>query len=723
MKQSRGINRRDALKASATTVACLSFASLSRQAHGSTTDRPNIIFILADDVGAESMEMYGSTSWPTPNINTIAQDGVVFENAFSCPTCAPTRGQFLTGRYPFRTGIVYPTLPLGELSTTNEVTLATLLQDSGYATGLSGKWNLKYGNSGIAEEQEAHIVAHGFAESSSFIGHTINYGNQYVEQDYTPYQLNEWACNFITNKASGSQPFYLQYSLGLVHTPLGGTPLFPNVTGLTLEQTYSYMMQYMDQMVGNLLNTVDALGIADNTVLIFAGDNGTVSSIDSMFNGVPVAGGKQSTKDTGSWVPFYVRWPGVVTPNTSYGGMMDFSDIFPTLLDIADVALPSDRIIDGKSFRSQLEGQAGDHREIIYVSHRQNPSAHFVRNHDWKLVLDAAASYDLAPGLYDISNAPISEVFIDENSQTQEQAAARTLLQNYYDQNVIGATLPPPAPSYMAENTYWSNPSSMWETVGFPANTFVDPIIVMGPVSARGSDPCVLRVRQVDSSQFEYQVDEWDYISNRRHARMNIGCMVFEKGNYTVEGLKVEAGVLENVGHAFVRHSFQSGYFSSKPLVFVQVVTTNETSCVTPRFKKNATTSDGFNLQLQEQEAGADADGDLSGSTAHAGEKVHYIAIEQGVAANGSFMGGSTARNLSDEWTLITFGASFPNPVLVANQNNRYGGDPIGLRHSELTPDSVKLMIEEENSNQVEGGGMGETEHTTESADWIVFSG
>jgi len=334
-------------------LSALSLFALRRTSRASGSTRPNIVFILADDVGAESMDMYGGSSWPTPNINSIAEAGMKFENAFSCPCCAPTRAQFLTGRYPFRTGITYPTLPDGPLSVTDETTVATVLKNSGYSTGLAGKWNLRYGgaNGASEAEQAAHIQGHGFEEHRAFIGHTIQYGPPSPESDFVPCRLNRWACDFIARKALEPKPFYLQYSLGLVHWPLTATPLNPNATTDNSSDTelYACMMQYMDDMVGNVLDAIDTACIADNTVVILGGDNGTWRRITSTFKGVEIQGGKLSAKDTGSWVPFYVRWPGAVAPGSTYSGLMDFSDIFPTFIEIAEGVIPNYRIIDGKS--------------------------------------------------------------------------------------------------------------------------------------------------------------------------------------------------------------------------------------------------------------------------------------------------------------------------------------------------------------------------------------
>ena len=383
--------------------------------------RPNIVFILADDVGAESMTPYGGSSWNTPRIDSIATQGVRFANAFSTPSCAPSRAEFLTGRYSFRTGVIFPTLPNGPLGL-EETTLATVLKKAGYATGLTGKWNLRYGSiTGASEaEQAAHIEAHGFDEHRTFIGHTIVYGDPSVETNFVPYQLNQWACDFISRKATNDSPFYLQYSLGLVHWPLTGTPLNPSATegNSTDDELYGNMMAYMDIMIGNVLDTLDSAGVASNTVVIFGGDNGTWSRIYSTFNGVTVQGGKLTSKDTGSWVPLYVRWPGVVTPASLYDGLTDFSDIFPSLIEIGQGVVPNYSVIDGISFLSQLQGASTEHRNVVYCSDVANRT--FVRDKQWKLINGT--------DLYDISNSPIEERLVSEASQTSEDAAARATL-------------------------------------------------------------------------------------------------------------------------------------------------------------------------------------------------------------------------------------------------------------------------------------------------------
>ena len=418
-----------------------------------TTDssRPNIVFILIDDLGIEATNSYGSQGlvrqsgdimpYVQPNIDAIAASSMTFRNAYATPSCAPSRAQFLTGRYPFRTGVIWPTLPNGPLAD-EEVTFAELLQQTGYHTGMAGKWNLRHGIASARstethlEETLQHLMSQGFAEGAPFVGHTIDYGPATPETDYLPYQTNRWARQFVAREAATERPFFLQYSLGLAHSPFVPTPIGTAEDDLgpsagrpeRAELHYLSMLEYADQLIGGLVQQIDELGIANETVIIVAGDNGTVRRFTSRYLGKNVRGGKRGLMDTGSRVPFYVRWPGVVEAGSEYEGLTDFSDIFATVLDLAGAPPPADRTIDGRSFARQLRGESTPHRELVYCQVQETA---FVRNAEFKLVLQDRL--DLKAGLYDISDSPFRETLIPEAEQTPDQAGQRQLLLDYYE--------------------------------------------------------------------------------------------------------------------------------------------------------------------------------------------------------------------------------------------------------------------------------------------------
>ena len=200
----------------------------------------------------------------------------------------------------------------------------------------------------------------------------------------------------------------------------------------------------MDSMVGKVLETLDACGIADDTLVIFAGDNGTegearINEVDhqliSDYQGRPVQGGKRTLKDTGSRVPFLVRWTGVIKAGTTYNGLMDFSDIFSTLVEVGGGTIPSDRIIDGQSFYSQLRGEQGESRQFIYSSwdrsdNLDNPH-HFIRDARYKWVIRDEGKMPV--GLYDCIGSPFEEVLIEKGKETKDQAKARARLKAHYE--------------------------------------------------------------------------------------------------------------------------------------------------------------------------------------------------------------------------------------------------------------------------------------------------
>ena len=415
------------------------------------SSQPNIVFVLIDDLGIEATNSYGSQGlvrqngevvpYVQPNLDAIAASGMTFRNAYATPSCAPTRAQFLTGRYPFRTGVTWPTLPNGPLAD-DEVTFAELLQQTGYHTGMAGKWNLRHGiasarstGTHLAETRQ-HMMSQGFAEGAPFVGHTIHYGPATPETDYKPHQTNQWVREFVAREAATDRPFFLQYSLGLVHSPFVPTPIGIAEDDLSpdagrperTELHYLSMLEYADQLIGRILEQIDELGIANETVIIVAGDNGSVRRFTSRYRGRDVRGGKLGLVDTGSRVPFYVLWPGVVEAGSEYDGLTDFSDIFATVLDLAGAPSPTDRTIDGRSFARQLHGDSTPHRELVYCQAQRQT---FVRNDEFKLVLQDRR--DVKAGLYDVSDSPFSETLIPEAEQTPAQARQRQLLFDYYE--------------------------------------------------------------------------------------------------------------------------------------------------------------------------------------------------------------------------------------------------------------------------------------------------
>lgn len=391
---------------------------------------PNIVFIAIDDIGMETLDCYGGQSYTTPNINAFSQKALQFQTCFASSLCSPSRAQLMTGRYPCRTGVIYTVVPdvhSGGLDETKEVPLATLLKNAGYVTGITGKWSL-YDRSDGLDDYQAHISRCGFDEQECYYSHTIDYwsGNTYYPDVY-----NNWALSFIENHKN--EPFYLQYSLGLVHYPFDPTPLNPNGP-LDNISNFPYMMEYMDKMAGNVIDKIEEAGISENTLIIFAGDNGTDERITSKWNGYDIEGGKFSLMDTGCWVPLLCYWKGVTTAGTN-SDLIDFCDFLPTICELAGASIPTDRVIDGRSFVPQLRGEAGTPREWVslQVREKNGPFRKCVRDKKWKL-------FDDSGELYDVTNTPVEERFISVSEQTPEDAEARSRLQKIIDNDFINPT-------------------------------------------------------------------------------------------------------------------------------------------------------------------------------------------------------------------------------------------------------------------------------------------
>ena len=244
-----------------------------------------------------------------------------------------------------------------------------------------------------------------------------------------------------------------------------------------------------------------------------------------------------------------------------------------------------------------------------------------------------------------------------------------------------------------------------WTTVAFD-ETYENPVVVMGPPSFRGGDPSTLRVRNVTSDGFEYQIDEWDY-RDGWHTTETFAAMVMEAGVYEIDGLRWEAGVKDGVTDSASRVGFQRP-FPALPIVLSQVASSNDPAAVTERV--SPITVNGFNARLYEEEGSADP--------AHAAETLHFIAIEPGSGSlNGNpFVAASTAEEITGGFTRIQFPGVFTDPLFLADLQSFNEKDPTALRHNELTATSVVLRAEEEQS------GDSETTHAAETVGYFVLS-
>lgn len=330
--------------------------------------RPNIILMMVDDFGYECVTANGGQSYQTPNIDKLAENGVRFTNCHVQPLCTPTRVQLMTGKYNIRNYLKFGTLPR------TEITFGQLFQQAGYATGICGKWQL-----GHEVDSPQHF---GFQESCLWQQtrrppRYANPGLEYngVEKDfnngeYGPSLINDFALDFIDRHKS--QPFLLYYPLVLTHSPFQPTPDSPEWDPATKSEAkqqnnkhFADMTAYTDKMVGRIVARLEQLQLRDNTLLIFLGDNGTLSSITSRFQDSDFKGGKGQMNHRGTHVPCIASWPAVMKHGSVNSDLISSTDFLPTICQAAGVEVSP--YIDGISFLPQLRGQTGTPREWLYT--------------------------------------------------------------------------------------------------------------------------------------------------------------------------------------------------------------------------------------------------------------------------------------------------------------------------------------------------------------------
>jgi arylsulfatase A len=333
----------------------------------SRTDRPNVVLIMADDLGYECLTANGGESYQTPHLDRLAASGMRFEQCHVQPLCTPTRVQLMTGKYNVRNYLRFGVLPR------DETTFAHVFQQAGYATGICGKWQL-----GKEADSPQHF---GFDEAYLW-QHTRRpprYANPGLEHnareldftngEYGPKLVNDFALDFVTRHRD--QPFFLYYPMILTHSPFQPTPDSPDwdlaARGEDVNKDvrhFAAMVAYMDKMVGRLDAKLGELGIRDNTLLVFLGDNGTLGTVTSRFRGGDYRGGKGQTTARGTHVPLVVSWPSVIREASVCEDPVSSVDLFPTICAAAGVKTPES--LDGVSFLPRLRGEPGQPRDGLY---------------------------------------------------------------------------------------------------------------------------------------------------------------------------------------------------------------------------------------------------------------------------------------------------------------------------------------------------------------------
>ncbi len=408
---------------------------------GDQAGRPNIVLIMADDIGYECFGSYGSTQYKTPNIDRMAAEGMRFTHCYSQPLCTPSRVKIMTGVSNVRNYSCFSVL------NRDQRTIGQYFTDAGYATAIAGKWQL-YGAEHYSEKfrgkgslpadvgfdrmclWQVDRLGSRFWKPLLFVDGT---NRQFEDNDYGPHVVNQFVLRFMEEHAGKAhsrenKPFFVYYPMILVHSPFIPTPDSESRESKDKQKNFEDMVAYMDRMVGNVVKKTQDLGIAENTLIIFTGDNGTHRNIRSQLRGTEIRGGKGLTTDAGTRVPLVALWPGTIPQGKINETLIEFSDFLPTTLAAAKIS-KSTRL-DGQSFFPQLQGERGKPREHIFCYYNPRPEKtkpiRFVRNQQFKLYGDGR--------FFNVANDVLEQKDLSRSKLTKELSSIRLSLNAALDQ-------------------------------------------------------------------------------------------------------------------------------------------------------------------------------------------------------------------------------------------------------------------------------------------------
>lgn len=355
--------------------------------------KTNVILIMADDIGYECYGSYGGTSYRTPVLDRMAAAGMRFDYAYANPLCTPSRVKIMTGRSNVRNYAAFSILKK------TEKTIGHMMREGGYRTAIAGKWQLygaghyqeRFRGKGTLPQRagfERHCLWQVDKLGSRFWGPSITIDGQLKQYDEDTYGPDIY-CQFLLDRMEEYQgePFFLYYPMALVHSPFVPTPDSTNRKNKNKQQNFADMVAYMDKLIGRIVAKTVELGIAERTLILVTGDNGTHTSLKSNMGEKVIVGGKGLPTDAGTHVALFGYQPGAVPAGRVCESLVEFSDFVPTIAEAAGV--PSMSPTDGRSFLTQLHGEQGNPRDSIFIYYWPRPEKgeplRFVRNKRWKL--------------------------------------------------------------------------------------------------------------------------------------------------------------------------------------------------------------------------------------------------------------------------------------------------------------------------------------------------
>ena len=399
-------------------VAAVRLADFPAQA-ASAAAKPNIVFILADDLGYTDIACYGSRYYETPHIDRMAAQGMKFTSGYTCgPNCQPTRAALMSGQYGPRTGVYtvgnidrfnWQSRPLRPVDNINKlpldkITIAQSLKKAGYVTGLFGKWHL-------GDDAGHHPAQRGFDEAIVSMGKHFDFPTN----PKTAHPEGQYLADFLANRAGNfirrhqGEPFFLCLHHFAVHAPHQAKtnwiehfkPKSP--AGGHRDPTYAGMIASVDESVGRILALLDELQLSDRTLVIFCSDNGGVGGYEregirggDITDNAPLRGGKGMLYEGGVRVPYLFRWPGQIAAGAVCDQPINSVDLYPTLLELAGAPRPKNYPLDGTSYLSLLTGGSRPERAPLYwhfpgylgagANTWRTTPAGAIRDGDWKLL-------------------------------------------------------------------------------------------------------------------------------------------------------------------------------------------------------------------------------------------------------------------------------------------------------------------------------------------------
>jgi arylsulfatase A-like enzyme len=404
-------------------------------------EKPNILLIMVDDLGKEWIGCYGAGDIETTNIDALAKNGMLFTNAYSMPQCTPSRITLLTGTYPWRNGWVnhwdVPRYGVGyfDWRQKENVTFARILRNAGYRTAAAGKWQV---NDFRIEPRS--MEKHGFEDWCMWTGGEAQnppsdkrYWDPYINTPsgsktyagrFGPDLFTDFLIDFM--KGHAGEPIMLYFPMALTHTPFTTTPDMPDVDNDMAK--HKAMVLYTDKIVGRLVQALEETGIRDKTIIIFTTDNGSSGSVTGRRNGISIPGGKSKKTENGVCAPFIVNCPGLVPSGVITDALTDFTDLFPTLIELSGAETPSSLIIDGKSIAPLLLGRAEDSPRdwIMALGHHRakvdekgirgihDYASRVIRDTQYKVWVDTNRAMTR---LHDLMRDPLEEVNLIQSTE------------------------------------------------------------------------------------------------------------------------------------------------------------------------------------------------------------------------------------------------------------------------------------------------------------------